>query len=257
MKNRFYRSVRSEIERTKSSKPELLTESDIAHLPEAVKKYIRYTGSVGKEKILSLRAECRGGIRFSPDEEFMPLKSVQYNFTDKHSRLFYIVAKKKGIPAIGLHIYQNAKAIFKIKLLGLFTVVNAKGPEMNQGETVTVFNDMFLLAPGSLTDKKIKWEKIDSLSVKASFTNDNICISAVVFFNNDGKLINFISNDRFETDGKEYKTYPWETPITDYKEFNGYRLPSKAKVIYKRPGGDFCYGEFELLNIEYNCKKVM
>lgn len=255
MKKKYKKTVGSELERTKSLIPEKLTEKDMEHLPEVVKKYIRYTGFIGKEKILNFRSECKGGIRFNADEEYMPLKSVQYNFLDLHSRLFYIVAKKKGIPAMGLHLYQNAKAIFQIKLLGLFTVVNAKGPKMDQGETVTLLNDMFFMAPGSLIDKRIQWEIIDSQSIKAIFSNDTICISAVIFFDSEGKLINFVSNDRFETDGKEYKNHPWETPVTDYSEFNGHRLPSKIKVIYKRPEGDFCYGEFELFSIEYNCKR--
>jgi hypothetical protein len=255
MKSKYKKAVRHELERTKSLKPDLLTETDMEHLPEVVKKYIRYTGFVGKEKILNFRLECNGGIRFNPDEEYMPLRSVQYNFMDLYSRLFYIVAKKKGIPAIGLHLYQNAKAVFQIKILGLFTVVNAKGPKMDQGETVTVLNDMFFMAPGSLIDKRIQWEIIDSLSVKTIFTNDNISVSAVLYFNDEGKLINFTSNDRFDTDGKEYKNYPWETPVIEYRVFNSYRLPSKAKLIYKRPEGDFCYAEFELLSIEYNCKK--
>mgnify|MGYP001606631680 CR=1 FL=1 len=69
----------------------------------------------------------------------MPLTSVQYNFMDIPSRLFYIVARKKGIPAMGLHIYQNRKAIMKIKILGFFTLVDAKGIEMDQGETGTGF----------------------------------------------------------------------------------------------------------------------
>jgi hypothetical protein len=254
MKNRFKKAVRTEFERTQSLKPELLTEKDIEHLPGIVKKYIRYTGFIGKEKILNFRAECKGGIRSNPDEDYMSLKSVQYNFMDLHSRFFYIVAKKKGIPAIGLHLYQNGRAIFKIKLLGLFTVVDAKGPLMNQGETVTVLNDMCFMAPGALTDKRIKWEIIDELRIKAIFSNENITISAVLYFDEEGRLLNFISNDRFETDGKEYKNYPWETPLIDYRELNGYRVPSKARVIYKRPEGDFCYGEFEILNIDYNCK---
>lgn len=253
MNNRFKKTVLSEFERTKGLKPELLTEADMEHLPEVVKKYLRYTGFTGKEKIINFRSECKGGIRSTPDEEYMPLKCVQYNFIDRPSRSFYIVARKKGIPAIGLHLYKDAKAIFQVKLLGLLTVVDAKGPQMNQGETVTVLNDMFFMAPGSLIDKRIHWEVVDDLSVKAVFTNDNISISAVIYFDHEGKLINFISNDRFETDGKDYINYPWETPMSEYRDFNGHRLPSKAKVIYKRPGGDFCYGEFELQSIEYNC----
>jgi len=79
--------------------------------------------------------------------------------------------KKKGIPAVGLHLYQDAKAIFKIKLFGLFTVVDAFGPKMDQGETVTVLNDMCFIAPGALIDKGIQWEIIDDLTINAVFTN--------------------------------------------------------------------------------------
>lgn len=254
MKNRYEKTVRSEFDRTKDFKTELLTESDLNHLPEIIKKYIQYTGFIGREKILNFRSECTGGIRSNPDENYMPLKSVQHNFIDLPSRSFYIVAKKKGISAVGLHLYQSAKATFQVRLLGLIPLVNAKGHEMDQGETVTVFNDMFFMAPGSLIDKRIEWEIIDSQTVKASFSVNSIKVSAVVYFDNEGKLVNFISNDRFDTDGKEYVNYPWETPLSEYKDFNGYRLPSKAKVIYKRPNGDFCYGEFELLSIEFNCR---
>ena len=254
MKRRFKKAACQEFERTKNMIPELLTESDMEHLPEIVKNYIRYTGFIGREKILNFRSECKGGIRFNPDEENMPLKSVQYNFLDLHSRFFYIVAKKKGIPAVGLHLYHKAKAVFQIKILGLFPVVDAKGPRMDQGETVTILNDMVFMAPGALIDKRIQWEVTDNLSVKAIFTNDHIKISAVLFFNEKGHLINFISNDRFETNGKEYHNYPWETPAIAYKDFDDYRLPFQAKLIYKRPEGDFCYGEFELSSIKYNCK---
>jgi hypothetical protein len=142
-----------------------------------------------------------------------------------------------------------------IKILGVFTVVDARGREMNQGETVTVFNDMCFMAPASLIDRNIKWRIIDNITVEAQFTNGNITISATLFFNEEGDLVNFLSNDRFETtDGKSYKNYPWLTPVTGYTDINGYHLPAGAKLIYKHPEEDLCYGEFNLTNIEYNCK---
>jgi len=112
-----------------------------------------------------------------------------------------------GIPTVGIHLYKNATAIMKIKLAGLFTIVDGKGKEMDQGETVTVFNDMCYMAPASLIDKNIRWEILDSLSVKATFANGKQTISAVLHFNEKGELINFISKDRFDTpDGKTYKS---------------------------------------------------
>jgi hypothetical protein len=255
MKKTYKKAVLEALERTRTIKNEVLTESDIGHLPAIVRKYLHYTGSVGKEKVLNFRAEFKGGIRSKSTEDFMPLKSVQYNFTDQPTRLFYIVAKKKGIPAKGIHLYRDRKAIMLIKILGLFTVVDAKGKEMDQGETVTLFNDMCFMAPGSLIDRNIEWKEIDNLTVDAKFSNGDITINATLYFNEEGELINFLSNDRFETtDGKTYINYPWITPVTGYANINGYHLASSAKLIYKHPGEDLCYGEFNLKTIEYNCR---
>ncbi len=257
MKRTYNNEVKIGLERIKAIEPEILTEDDIQHLPLVVQKYLRYVGVIGKEKIVNFRAEFEGKIRGNPDDGWMKLKSVQYNFTDQPTRIFYITASKMGIPAVGIHLYKDEKAIMLIKLLGLFTVSDAKGPEMDQGETVTVFNDMCLMAPATLVDKNIIWESVDSLTVKARFTNGHINIGATLFFNPKGELINFISNDRFETkDGKTYKNSPWFTPVEGYQDLNGFRLPTSAKTIYKHPDGDFCYGEFLIKNIEYNCKEL-
>jgi hypothetical protein len=256
MKKAYKKAVLEGLERTRTIENGTLTEEDIQHLPAIVQKYLHYTGSIGKEKVSNFRAEFTGGIRAKSTEEFMPLKSVQYNFTDKPTRLFYIVAKKKGIPAKGIHLYIDQTAIMLVKILGLFTVVDAKGKEMNQGETVTLFNDMCFIAPASLIDRKIEWHEIDNITVAAKFTNGSITVSATLFFHDSGELVNFLSNERFETsDGKTYRNYPWLTPVTGYANINGYRLPSGAKLIYKHPDEDLCYGEFRLKSVEYNCRE--
>ncbi|MBK7131639.1 MAG: hypothetical protein IPH69_02085 [Bacteroidales bacterium] len=256
MKKAWKKAVLEALERTRSIKNETLTAKDLQHLPAIVQKYIEYTGSVGKEKVTNFRAVFKGGIRSNSSEEYMPLTSVQYNFTDKPTRLFYIVAKKKGIPAKGIHLYRDQKAIMLVKIFGLFTVVNASGKEMDQGETVTLFNDMCFMAPASLIDRNIIWKEIDEVTVEAKFTNGNITIGATLYFNGKGELVDFLSNDRFETiDGKTYKNYPWLTPVTGYSDVNGFRLPSGARLIYKHPDEEFCYGEFNLVSIDYNCKE--
>jgi len=94
------------------------------------------------------------------------------------------------------------------------------------------------------------------LTVNAKFSNGSISITATLFFNENGEILNFLSNDRFEiSDDKNYLNYPWITPVTDYANINGYHLASSAKLIYKHPDEDLCYGEFNLKSIEYNCKE--
>jgi hypothetical protein len=253
MKNSYRKAVNEALARTNSIKREILTENDMSHLPELVRRYIRYTGSVGKEKVINYRAVFTGGIRGKSSEDYMPLRSEQYNFTDNPARLFYIVARKMGIPAKGIHFYIKNNAVMTIKLLGLFTIVDARGPEMDQSETVTLFNDMCFIAPASLIDPAIEWKDTGNHSVSAKFTNGPISVESTLYFDDEGKLVNFLSNDRYETtDGKNYYRYPWLTPVTGYKEINGFRLPSGARLIYKHPDEEFCYGEFNLESIGYN-----
>jgi hypothetical protein len=254
MKKIFKKEVLEEFQRTATVKPDILTEKDLVHLPSPVKKYLLQAGVVGKEKVHSMRIVFDGKIRSRPEDPWMKFKSVQYNFFNQPTRIFYIKARKMGIPATGLHLYQNAKAIMVIKLAGLFKMVDARGPEMDQGETVTVFNDMCFMAPATLIDPNIQWKTINNSTVRASYSNSGIRISADLVFNDKGELVNFISNDRFETtDGKNYMNYPWLTPVETYNEIKGYRLASKAFAIYRHPDKDFCYGEFSLKDIEYNC----
>lgn len=251
---KFYKQeVKLAAQNKQTGQSDILLEKDLTNLPDAVKKYLRYTGCVGKPKVQSVYIKASGKIRSKPTDGWMNFTSEQHNFFANPGRFFYIKARKAGIPATGLHTYKNQTATMEIKIAGLFKVVDAKGQEMNQGETVTVLNDMCFMAPASLIDKNIQWQEIDPLHVKAQYSNGNITVGAILTFDTEGRLIDFLSNDRFETtDGKVYKNYPWRTPVKEYGNFNGYRLPSKADVIYVHPEGDFCYGEFQLMEIIYN-----
>ncbi len=252
LKSEFTNRVKFDFSANNTLSTRILTENDIAHLPAVVQKYVHYTKSVGQPKVKNFRAEFVGGMRSNPGDKDMRLQSVQYNFYQNPSRYFYMTAKKMGLPATGLHLYQNTTATFEVSLLNWFKVVNARGENMNQAETVTLLNDMCFIAPATLIDSRITWEVLNDTAVKAIFTNGSISISAVLYFNEKGELINFISNDRFATDGKRYDSYPWATPVEDYRMINGYLLPGKAKLIYQKPEGDFTYGELEYLSVKYN-----
>ena len=256
MKKTFKNETLIGLERTSKLPAEIIHESDLEHLPSIVQKYLRYVGVVGKEKVYNMRVVLEGGIRSNPEDDWMKFRSEQYNFFDEPTRVFYFKASKLGLPAYGLHFYKNEKATFVVKLFGLFKLVDAKGEKLNQAETVTLFNDMCLMAPATLISKNIQWTEIDVLTVDAQFTNENITISARLYFNEKGELINFVSNDRFETNGKEYHNYPWLTPVKKYQKIGGYNLCSEVSADYQRTDTTFSYGNFKIKDIKYNVKFI-
>ena len=255
MKQKFQKEVLTALYRTGSMNPGLINESDLSHLPRIVSKYLKNTGWIGKNKLFNVRIVFEGRMRSKPGDSWMNFTSVQYNFFDIPTRIFLMKASKMGIPATGLHIYKDKQATMVIKIASLFKVVDAKGPEMNQGETLMVFNDMCCMAPGTLIEKNIQWEVLDPLTVRAKFTNEDLSVTSDLFFNENGDLVNFISNDKYEsTDGKTYRNFPWSTPVKEYKVIDGIKIPSFALTIFHKPEGDFCYGEFKLKEIEFNCR---
>lgn len=224
-----------------------------ARIPAVVLKYMKYTGSEGNHDIRNLFVRAKGKIRSAPDASWMNFRAEQHNFFTDPSRFFYMRALKAGIPAVGLHVYKSETATMQVRLAGLFRIADARGPEMDRSETVTFLNDICLMAPGRLLGTDLVWEEISPLSAKVTYVNGKLTVSAILSFDNDGRLTDFISYDRYETvDGRVYRSYPWRTPVQDYGIFHGFRLPSKAETIYERPGGDFCYGIFELEEVSYN-----
>lgn len=255
----LYRQFKSEalegLEGTRILENEILKETDIAHLPEPVQKYLRYVGVVGKDKVKSFKVIIDGSMKTDRKRDWAKVDVDQYSFVDKTTRLFFLKMNMSGIPVIGLHSYTDANATMLIKLAGLIPVVDGKGKEMNQGETVTVFNDMCLLAPATLIDERVEWEPIDSLTTKATFNNEGIKVSATLYFNEEGQLINFVSDDRFYSPtGKTYEKVRWSTPVSNYKNINGYNLPTYGEAVWNFPEEDFTYAKFNIKEIQYNPK---
>lgn len=250
---RFERKFRKEVKENllanKPQKEELLTDKDLAPLPEPVRKYLRYAGVVNKPKVYNFYVEMEGYMR-GRGQEYFPFTCRQYDFLPDPARLFFMKGKMKGIQVPGYHRYLQAKASMDIRLFGLIPVVHENGEVMNKAETVTLLNDLCIMAPATLIDPRIRWEPIDSFSSRAIFSNQGISVSATLFFNEKGELTDFLSHDR--TDISDMKSYPFTTPLLQYGNLNGYRLCTYGEAVWHYPGENFTYGKFRIKKVLYN-----
>ena len=251
--SRFKADVKMHLEGSNTKDADLLTAADIQSWPLPVQRYLRYAKVVGKAKVKNVKILFDGEMR-GREKDWFKFSSVQYNFFDQPTRLFFMKAQMFGITVPGYHKYQDETATMDIRLFGLFPVVQAKGPEMNLAETVTLFNDMCIMVPATLIDKRIEWEAIDSTSARGIFTNGAHKISAVLYFNEAGQLVNFISDDRYDVN--DMKQYRFSTPMKDYKTFNDINVPGYGEAIWHYPDGDFVYGKFLLRNLAYNIRDL-
>ena len=145
----------------------LLTEADLAQLPTPVQRYIRLNGAVGQPRVQNFRARFHGQIRSGPSARWMSFTGEQYNFYDQPSRLFLMDASMFGVPFQVFHRFVGPSATMRVKVASVVTMVDAKGPEMDEAETVTLFNDLCVFAPGALIGRGIRWQEIDPYCPKS------------------------------------------------------------------------------------------
>jgi len=253
-KHTFYQDATDSILRSHKAAHETLVNNDIMHLPIPVQKYFHFADVVGKPKLRNMKVIMKGRMRYK-NKAWFSFNSIQYNTFDNMERLFFMEANVNNLPTKGYHFFKDGKAKMDIKLLSMIPVVSESSELLKKAETVTVFNDMCIMAPASLISENIKWEEVNDTEVIAHFTNDGITISAKLFFDDEGALINFYSDDRIDINGK--KSYGFSTPLSRYKDVNGYMKPTYGEAIWHYPEGKFVYGKFDIESISYNLKRVL
>lgn len=237
----------------------LVTEMDLAHLPTTIQRYLRVCGVIGQPRVHDMRARLHGRIRSGPSSRWMPIAAEQYNVFDEPARFFYLKASMFGIPVRGYHRYAGAAATMRVNAAGLVRVADVSGPEMNQGETVTMFNDMCIMAPATLISPAIAWTHADDRTARVAFTNAGQTIRAELVFNEAGELIDFRSDDRYQTspDGKSVKRVHWSTPLGSYRSFGNVSLASGGEARWHEADnghGEYAYIELAFDTIEYNVR---
>ena len=48
------------------------------------------------------------------------------------------------------------------------------------------------------------------------------------------------------------KKYMFSTPVSNYQSFNGYNILMYGEAIWHYPEGEFVYGRFNVISVDYN-----
>jgi hypothetical protein len=250
MHGHYERATRDEAARQPEVTSATITNADLAPLPAPVQAWLRRTGVVGRPRVHDFVVEMDADLWRTAEGKPMRTRIVQHSFVDRPARFFYLRTSMFGLPVRGLHAYTGTSASMRIRAAGLFTVVDERGPAMHRAETVTVLNDLCLLAPAALLDSRITWAPVSDHSARVTFANGAVQVHAVLTFDSHGDLSDFSSDDRhvLADDG-----YRWTTPVRGYRDIGGLRLPAEGDAIWHytdKPS--FRYGRFVIRSVRYN-----
>lgn len=239
----------------------IVREEHLEGLPAPVRRYLRASGVVGQARPTSFRVRLHGRIRSAPDAPWMPFEAEQHDVVDgEASRLFYMTARRAALPLQGYHRFFGDGASMTIKAAALVPVVDMRGEVMTQSETVTLFNDMCVMAPATLLDRRVRWRGVTSAVdrpsvdvVSATFSHLGRTIAARLFIDATGRLVDFDSDDRFAAspDGSSARRLRWSTPLRAPRRFGAVQLMSEGEGRWHEDGRSWAYIELTLDEVRY------
>jgi hypothetical protein len=68
-------------------------------------------------------------------------------------------------------------------------------------------------------------------------------------------LVCFVSNDRYQSDAKGDRNFPWSTPVSGYREVDGIRIGAQGLANWIEPGGEWTYGRLAIRKTAYNVER--
>jgi hypothetical protein len=248
-RNCFARDRQMLLQRT-ARQERLVTEADLAPLPVLLQTYLRRVGVVGRPRVHNLCVGFTATMRSSETSPWMKATATQSEFVDPPARLFLMNAHRAGVPLNVFHRYVGGAATFGVRVAGLVPVVDKKGPDLTNDETVTLMNDVLVLAPAAVLDTPFTFTTTGERTLRATFRNAGFTVSAAVTFDDAGDLVGFVSGDRAH--GREGGAAEWSTPISDYRVVDGIRVGTRGDTNWIERSGEWTYGRFEITSLAYN-----
>ena len=256
-RSRFAHDRDALLARTAPATPDVteVTEQDLASLPPLMQHYLRRAGAVGRPRVRNLRVRFDAQMRSSATAPWMKATATQYEFFDPPARLFYMNATRAGLPIDIFHRYVDGAATFQVRIASVYPMVDKRGSVLTRAETVTLMNDILVMAPAAVLDLPFTWTSAGERSLAATFTNAGNTVSATLTFDAAGDLVGFLSNDRTQEDAKASRNVPWSTPISEYGVVDGIRVGTRGDANWIDESGEWTYGKFEIRSIAYNVTK--
>lgn len=234
--------------------PEIITERDIAKLPEPVQRFFRYSGYLGRPRMRNAMIEWKDfRLKLSPKQPWRKFGSKQFNSVPEPARVAYMYGRIMGvIPFEGRDKYQDGHGNMRITLCNVFKVAEAKGREMDQSGLVTILAEAFFV-PSYALQPYIEWTPVDERTANATICFNGEKAEGSFHFNDEGAFIRFESNDRYYSEkGTEYKQLKWTVTAGNYLEKNGTRIPTCFTGSWTTPEGEYEYFKGTISSITFD-----
>ena len=148
----------------------------------------------------------------------------------------------------GLDSFVAGSGQMQIWLYHLIPVVNASGPEIDQGAAVRFLSEMIWYPMFACSDA-LQWQPLaDGQSAQVTLTAKGQRVSGTFFFTEEG-LPRCFEADRYYGESGQLERWLITIDTSSVSSFDGLNIPSRATITWQLPAGDFTWLEMEVVGL--------
>ncbi len=248
-----FEMVHKQIRAANSSPGKLVTPERLDKVPYPVQRWLKSSGCLGKPAANIVKLQQTGQLKTSPDGQWIAYKASQYTGINQPSFAWYAEMQQSPLLILkGLDQYYNGKGQMTISLSALYRVVNASGPNIDQGSLVRYLAEICWYPSASLNEY-ISWTAVDSLHAIGKIQIGKQQAEGLFTFTQDGRMTGFEAMRYMDRNPLPATLEKWVIRIESdsYKNFDGIRIPARSSVSWQLKEGEFLWLKMEITSLSY------
>jgi hypothetical protein len=220
-------------------------------VPLVVQKWLRRSGAGQFRPVQTALIEQKGRMLTKPGGSWIPFEPSQ--FISTNPPCFLWDARIRAFPAVtiyGRDQLLDGHGRMLIRAMGLFTLTNAAGREINQGTLLRYLGVIAWYPTAALSDR-INWKGLTDSTARATLLVRETAVSGIFTFNSMGDMVRFEA-DRYFLENKTYQLRKWLIELNKHASPAGLRIPMQATVSWVLPESRFTWLTLELNTVQYN-----
>jgi hypothetical protein len=197
----------------------------LSGLPEAAGRYLEHAIAPGTKLASAVRLRMHGEIKL---REWLPFRAEEVLCRGPQF-VWRASVRMRGLPLRGSDRLVGGAGSMRWKLLGLFPVMTASGPDITRS-AIGRAQAEYLWLPSLLAGDGVSWTAADALHPRATLPAQGQRTEIAFAIDATGRLVSVTLQRWGNPEGAAFRLVDFGGIVEDERTFDGYTIPSRLRI---------------------------
>lgn len=203
----------------------LFRPEEISNLPEAARRYLEHAIAPGTPLASAVRLKMHGEIKLKKWSAFRAEEVICWN----RGAIWRASVRMNGLPIVGSDRMVEGEGGMRWKVLGLFPVLAASGPDISRSAAGR-FGAEAVWLPSALCRPDVSWTEVDSDHARARLMVQGHVVEADLGVDDAGELKTATLRRWGNPGGGPFREESFGAVAEAERTFDGYTIPARLRA---------------------------